>query len=161
VVVNSDSLAARTIAVTVPGADSIEWLVGTPAAWLPAPAAPAQGGLRVEMPLEAGGVRLLRVYGAAPENGASGARPGLEVSPNPARGTCRFAIAAAVTGATIEIIDAGGRRIWARALPPGRSTVQWNGETAAGAQAPRGLYFARIRDDRGAAVRRLTWLGAD
>jgi hypothetical protein len=106
-------------------------------------------------------MRLLRVFGAAPDGGASGARPRLGLSPNPARGSCRLAVAAAVGGATLEIIDAGGRRVWARALPPGRSIVRWDGETDGGGRAPGGLYFARIRDDRGSAVRRLAWLGTD
>lgn len=157
-VANSDSLAAQTIALTLPRADSVTWLEAG-GAWQTAPALHVTDGLRVEVPLEAGDFRLLRVYGAAPDDGASGARPGLDLTPNPARGACRFTVSAAVGGAMLEIIDAGGRRVWARTLAPGRSTVVWDGATDGGGPAPRGIYFARLRDDRGAAVRRLAWLG--
>jgi len=158
-VANSDSLSARTIGLTLPRADSVARLSDPDGAWAVVPATPVPGGLRVGVPLEAGGFALLRVSGAAPDDGASGARPGLSLAPNPAHGDCRFVASAAVGRATLEIIDAGGRRIWARALPPGRSTVTWDGRADSGAAAPRGVYFARLHDDRGAAVRRLVWLG--
>jgi hypothetical protein len=159
-VANSDSLSSQALALTLPGADSVERLMPAGPAWTPAPATPVTGGLRVAFTLESGGVTLLRVHGAGGGSGASGSNPGLELAPNPARGICRFSVAAAVGGATLEIIDAGGRRIWSRRLPPGRSAVQWDGETDRGDRAPGGLYFARIRDDRGTAVRRLAWLGS-
>ncbi len=161
VVANSDSASAQQIALTFPGADSVAWLLPPGTSWSAAPAGVVPGGLRVTMTIEAGSFRLLRIFGADGGSGASGTRPGLDLSPNPARGACRMAVAAAVGGATLEIIDAGGRRIWARALAPGRSVVEWHGETDGGGRAPGGLYFARIRDERGTAVRRLAWLGAN
>jgi hypothetical protein len=158
-VANSDSLAPRTIALVLPGAEPVTRLGAGAGAWMPVAGAAAPGGVRVEVDLDAGDFALLRLGGAGNGNAASGSNPGLDLAPNPARDTCRFSIAAAVGGATLEIIDAHGRRVWARALPPGRSTVQWNGVTDRGARAAGGMYFARVRDDRGTAVRRFAWLG--
>jgi hypothetical protein len=160
-VVNSDSAASQRIALNLPEADSVAWLAAPERRWEPASASPVTGGMRIEVLLEAGDMRLLRVFGANPGSSASGARPGLDLSPNPARGACRFAVAAAVGGAVLEVLDASGRRVWARALPPGRSSVEWRGERDTGGRIPPGLYFARLRDDRGAAVRRLVWLGTE
>jgi hypothetical protein len=157
-VVNSDSLNAQTITLEIPGAEPIMRLGASRGNWTPVVGNDTSDGVRVALVIPPGDFVLVRLGGTG-SSGASGSNPGLDIAPNPARGTCRFSIAAAVSGAMFEIIDAHGRRIWARALPPGRSTLQWDGRTDRGGLAPGGVYFARIRDDRGTRVRRLVWLG--
>lgn len=158
-VANSDSLEARTVALVIPGAEPVMRLGEAPGSWHPVPATASAFGARIDLDLPAGDFVLLRLGGTG-SGGASGSNPGLDLAPNPARATCRFSIGAAVSGATFEILDAHGRRIWARALAPGRSTLTWDGRDQHGARVRGGMYFARIRDDRGTAVRRFAWLGA-
>jgi hypothetical protein len=73
----------------------------------------------------------------------------LAVEPNPARGGCalRFTLAAACEG-SLEIYDAGGRRV--RVLERGTfargpHAPSWDGRDGNGRAAPGGVYFARLR----------------
>jgi hypothetical protein len=157
-VANSDSAAARTIALTLAGGSSA-WRLDTPYdRWSPLAGTPAAGGARLELPLAAGGFALLRLDD--PAGGPAAGRPGprLRLSPNPARGEVRLALARLTGRARLEILDAGGRRVWSRPLPEGSADVSWRGECASGGRAPAGLYFVRVEDARGVAVARLTWL---
>ena len=72
---------------------------------------------------------------------------GLVSRPNPATGGVVLAIRNRSTGgARVEIFDAGGRRILARDLPEGTSSLRWDGRDAAGRPAAAGVYFARCRE---------------
>ncbi len=69
------------------------------------------------------------------------------VRPNPTRGsaTLRFSLPAA--GAVrAEVLDLGGRRLWARAerLAAGAHAWTWDGTTSSGDRAGAGLYFVRL-----------------
>jgi hypothetical protein len=59
----------------------------------------------------------------------------------------------------IEILDAGGRRIWSRAVSAGSAAFRWRGERDSGGVTRPGLYFVRAEDTRGVTVTRLSWLG--
>src|SRR5258706_426995 len=80
------------------------------------------------------------------ERGAGGGR-GLRADPNPAAGFARLEFSAVHGQGRIEVLDAGGRKIWGRPLGPGSSTLVWDGSRdSGGGVAPAGLYFARAED---------------
>ncbi|MBI5710949.1 MAG: T9SS type A sorting domain-containing protein [Candidatus Eisenbacteria bacterium] len=117
----------------------------------------------VAFALDPGDFVLLRL--AAPANPAwvqppaSSAGPGLRVAPNPATGLVRFDVAGVTGVARLEVLDLAGRAVWSRALPPGTRAATWSGERAGAGRAGSGIYFVRLRDARGAVVRRIAWLG--
>lgn len=158
-VANSDSLAARTITLGLRGASGAARLGGAPGAWTTLPTTAVGATRRLALDLEAGGFVLLRLDGTFDRLLAGRLGPLARVAPNPARGEARLALSRLAAGARLEIVDAVGRRIWARALPAGSADVAWRGERADGAAAAPGLYFARVEDGRGVAVVRLVWLG--
>ena len=157
--VNSDSLAARTIALTLPGARRVERLAADGISWLPVDTTHAAAGPRAAFDLEAGDFALIRVTGPG-EPLRAGAGPGLRAEPNPAAGFARLEFSAVHGQGRIEILDTGGRKIWGRPLGPGSSTLVWDGSRdSGGGVAPAGLYFARAEDAGGVTVVRLSWLG--
>lgn len=55
---------------------------------------------------------------------------------------------AGTTALTFAVHDVGGREIWSRTVAPARDgvrTVRWDGRTAAGSQAPAGVYLLRVK----------------
>jgi len=167
-VANSDSLAARTVTLSLPRTRRVWRLGATPGSWSEVeverylhpfrerPALQAQSGVRVAIALESGDFALLRLE----LDPASLPGPVLAVGPNPARGMARFAVSRIGRGARLEIVDAGGRRVWSRALAPGASLVPWSGEREQGGQVRPGIYLARVTDAGGVTTARLAWLGA-
>jgi hypothetical protein len=159
VVVNSDSLAARTITLTLVGASRVSRLAAARDDWRPVSVEPLATGARVPLDLSAGEFALLRLEdtfgGRVPRLG-----PTLAVAPNPAAGEVRFEMSRLAGRARLEVVDSAGRRIWSRELAAGGASLAWRGERDAGGRAPTGVYFARVTDARGAASRRWTWLGA-
>jgi len=58
----------------------------------------------------------------------------------------------------VTIFDAEGRRVrtlLAARLPAGYHTVRWNGQDAGGRDVGRGVYFSRLRTERGERVQKL------
>jgi len=88
----------------------------------------------------------------------------LSAAPNPFAGgvTLRFGLTAA--GPTsVEIFDAGGRRVRALAAgarAAGPHSVTWDGRDETGRPTPAGIYFARLHTARGSISRRLIRLEA-
>jgi hypothetical protein len=159
-VANSDSLASQTVTLTLPRTAGVDRLGAANGAWSALPGTVVGDDLRVDVLLPAGDFALLALHGPPGNEGASGARPGLGLVPNPARLDCRLDVTGAMSGARVEIMDAGGRRIWSRALPAGRSGLLWRGELDGGGSARAGVYFVRVGDARGSTTRRLVWLRA-
>lgn len=158
-VANSDSSLARSLTLVLPHAERVEALGDTAGAWTPLAPAPADGGARVTLALEAGDFALLRVRG---DFGTlrSGRGPALRSWPSPARGAARLSYAGLAAGGRLEVLDASGRRVWSAAPPEGDGLVTWDGRGEDGAAVPPGIYFARLEDARGAATARVAWLGA-
>lgn len=157
-VANSDSLAPRTIALTLAG-DRRAWRFAGPGAWDELDRTPAPGGARVTLALDAGEFALLRLSGGL-DSVAAGRGPNLGVRPNPARGDVHFETGAIAGAARLDVLDLAGRRVWSRAITGGGGVVAWDGARDDGGRAAPGLYLARLEDARGVAVRRFTWLGA-
>lgn len=156
-VVNSDSLAARPVVLTLRGAAGVSRLAGAADDWRALPAEPAGPALRVALALAPGDFALLRVegtFGGPPRR----LGPSLAVSPSPATGEVRFDLARLAGDARLEVVDAAGRRVWGRTMPAGSTRVVWRGERDAGGRAPAGVYLVRVSDARGAASRRWSWL---
>ena len=160
VVVNPDSLNAHSIALTLPFTRSVERFDETSGLWYAPPSGtPDARGFALSLALEAGDFALIRLTGewsALP----SGSGPALRLAPNPANGAVTLAIGNVGARGRIEILDAGGRRVWSRTLAPGSSAYEWRGERDQGGTARAGLYFVRTEDVRGVTASRLTWLGA-
>jgi len=89
----------------------------------------------------------------------AGDPPGVAAAPNPAREAMRFTLVRSAAGARLELLDLSGRRVWSAPPPPGGGTLTWRGERDGGGRVPPGVYFVRLEDARGVAVRRVTWLG--
>lgn len=160
-VANSDSLAARAITLTLHDAEQACVLDENHDTWDQVTCAPLEvtpAGSRLTLNLQPGSFALARVDGAV-TGVAGGVAPGLSVTPNPAQTEVRLALSRVGYRARLEILDAGGRRAWSRAIEPGATTMTWRGERDAGGAARPGLYFARLEDERGVAVVRLVWLG--
>ncbi len=157
-VANSDSASAQTLALTLPHARSVEQCGATADEWSAVPGAPGDGGARVTLALAPGDFALLRIRG---DFGAlrAGAGPALRVWPSPARGAVRLSYQGLATGAGLEVLDAGGRRVWRARPAAGAGVVTWDGARESGGRVPPGIYFARLEDARGVAAVRIAWLG--
>jgi flagellar hook assembly protein FlgD len=62
---------------------------------------------------------------------------------------------------SVAVLDVLGRRIWSapeRAYEAGRWTIGWDGRTSAGAEAPAGIYSARVVVGERVMVRRIARL---
>ena len=162
-VANSDSAGAQTVKLTLPDTRTVRALGDRVGDWRLLPVTESHDGRRtqavVEVALAAGDFALLELSGEVAAAVIGGSTPGLIVAPNPARGAVTFSVAAALHGATLEILDANGRRVWRRALSGGGANVRWDGRFDSGERAPEGVYFTRLEDRRGATVRRMVWLG--
>jgi hypothetical protein len=82
--------------------------------------------------------------------------------PSPSSGPVSFTLdlpgAATVSVAVLDVL---GRRIWSapeRAYEAGRWTIGWDGRTSAGAEAPAGIYSARVVVGERVMVRRIARL---
>lgn len=158
-VVNSDSLAARTLGLVLGGTRRV-WRLGTAVGeWNELPVGRVAGGTRVALGLVPGGFALLRAGGDAGPAGV-GFGPDLVLLPNPARRELRLQLARLTGAARLEILDASGRRIWSQAVGAAEASLTWRGEGPGGRSAPPGLYFVRVRDAQGVAAVRLHWLGS-
>ena len=167
-VANADSLHSQTVGLTLPNARAVAEIAtdnpiivggGARGTGIAAAGSPAAGFLAVTLVLDAGGFALLRIEGAASGAANAGPGPALALAPNPSGAMVRLALADVASRGQIEILDGAGRRVWARAVAPGGSSLEWRGERDAGGLAPPGIYFVRAADARGVAVRRLAWLG--
>ncbi len=160
VVVNPDSASARTIDLVFPFTQSVERFDAASGLWFaPASGAPSSRGFALALDLAAGEFTLLRLIGEWSALPASKG-PALRLAPNPANRRITLALGNVGARGRIEILDAGGRRVWSRSLAPGISAREWQGERDQGGIARAGLYFVRAEDVRGVSVARLTWLGA-
>lgn len=158
-VANSDSLSARRVTLTLPRGGRACVLDQDHVRWEDARCWPLARGALLSLDLEAGSFALLRLEGGATDGVSGGTAPGLALVPNPAGGEVRLAIDRVGNEGRVEIVDAGGRRMWSNRLPAGATTLTWRGEKEGGGHAPPGLYFARVEDERGVTARRLVWLG--
>jgi hypothetical protein len=113
----------------------------------------------VTLELAAGDFALLRFSGRV-DSLAGGAAPGLRVRPNPATSRVLFERSGRAGSATLELLDAAGRRVWTHAYAPGDGAVEWRGDRDGGGAVPPGVLFARIVDAHGVSVRRWSWLGS-
>ncbi|HTK30908.1 MAG TPA: hypothetical protein VL332_03015 [Candidatus Saccharimonadaceae bacterium] len=157
-VANADSSSARTIALTVPNAGAVDALDLALDQWNSLTTTPAPSGVTVDVALGPGEFALLRLRGAWSAAPAA-ASPRLAASPNPATGEVALVLGDVRDQGRIEILDAGGRRVWSRAVAPGSAAFRWRGERDAGGVTRPGLYFVRAEDARGVTVTRLSWLG--
>ena len=83
----------------------------------------------------------------------------VNVRPNPGRAEhdIEIELAAHAGRATIEVLSADGRRVWAREIGAegnGTRTVRWNGSDARGRTCPPGVYWAALRTSRGSQTAR-------
>jgi hypothetical protein len=153
-VTNRDSLASQNIVLTLQGATGVtRFDAGTP------PSTNTDlGVLFVDMALDAGDFTLLRIDGTRGEAGVT-LGPLMVPAANPARGPVRLALERVGGTARFEVVDALGRRVWTTPLAAGANTVTWDGRDMRGTRAGAGLYFMRVRDNRGTSMRRIAWLG--
>ena len=157
---NADSLSPRTVTLSLADGQAPSQQRDDGPRWDRLSA--DQDG-RVELELEAGDFVLLRFppraahtsVGPPPAGGALS----LQITPNPARGPVRFALAGVAGDARLDVLDLSGRVVWSRALPPDAREATWSGERTRAGRAGSGVYFARLRDARGSVVRRIAWLG--
>ena len=159
-VVNSDSLARRTITLTLVDVTRACVLDERADSWSAVECRPLDPGSRLALDLDAGGFALVRLEGGLAGVVVGGVAPRIQVMPNPAAGEVRLAAAGLSLGGHLEILDSAGRRVWSRRLGPGNATLAWRGERDSGERVAPGLYFARLEDERGVRVARITWLGA-
>jgi hypothetical protein len=148
---SADSLSPRTVTLALAGGWQPARLDDDGATWDPLD---FDGDGRIGLTLAGGDFTLLRF---PPRSSPAGVQPppgpaagALRVTPNPAPGRVRFDISGAGASARLEVMDLAGRVVWSRAVPPGGSALTWSGERG----APGGVYFVRLRDRRGTAVRR-------
>jgi len=162
--VNRDSLATRTLDLEFEGVTTLERLGAAVGVWDEVPlAVPATGDGRASarLTLEPGDFVLLRLTETRNVEVVAGNAPRLTAQPNPARDAVRFTLDRVSDGARLEILDAGGRRVWGASPARGASVLEWRGEQERAGRAPAGIYFARLEDASGVAARRLTWLGGN
>ena len=78
--------------------------------------------------------------------------------PNPADGEVAFSCDVDRAGlGDVSVFDVAGRRVAEIAIArfqPGRYVFRWDGRTAEGARAGRGIYFVRMSVNRREAARR-------
>jgi hypothetical protein len=159
-VANSDSSNTQRVGLEVASAGRACVLDPNAVTWSEAPCIELGASGHLDLDLEAGSFALVRLEGAPADSAAGGIAPALSLSPNPARGVVLLATTSGARGARLEIVDAGGRRVWSKTLGAGDAALTWRGEREGGGSAGPGLYFARIEDARGFRVRRLAWLGS-
>jgi hypothetical protein len=153
---NSDSLAARSITLTLGTARAVSRLED--GVWLSVTPLTTVAGPQLTLDLAAGDFTLLRLDPFAALDRGPG--PALLVAPEPASGEVRLVVARAGAVARVAIADLGGRRVWSREVSGNGATLVWRGERESGGVAPAGLYFVRVTGPNGSVVRRLHWLGA-
>ncbi len=158
-VANADSLASRTVTLALAAGARVEAFDAASGAWHAAALDGGANAPRLALPLGAGEFALVRFPGSEDGGLAAGAPPVLRAWPSPARRSVTFAVERATRGARLEVLDAGGRRVWGRDLGSGFTSIAWDGERDGGGAAPHGLYFVRVEDANGVAARRLVWLG--
>ncbi len=81
--------------------------------------------------------------------------------PNPGTGATWLGFSLPAAGrARLEILDASGRRLWAREgdYAAGAQGHRWDGRTTAGGRLGAGLYFVRLVTPWGQRTQRLVWL---
>ncbi len=152
---NSDSLAARTIALDCRTTDARLVAGGSSPALTTSPAA---GFTRLTLDLAAGDFALIEITGW-PNLGE------IDVAPNPGAGAIRFAVRTPYAGEPLDVFDLRGRRLWSRTVSTANATLVWDGRDAEGRRVPPGVYFAHLRNGSDprrapATVRRFVWLGA-
>jgi hypothetical protein len=157
VIVNRDSLAGQEIHLIVRGATGVTRL-DDPHGPSTTPIAGNDPVPPITLNLPPGDFALLRIEGTEGQAGAT-LGPVLLVSGQPARGVARFDLMRVGAGAKLQIFDAVGRPLWETTLQPGDRTASWNGTASDGRRMPAGIYFARLRDNRGDATARAVWLG--
>jgi hypothetical protein len=160
-IVNRDSLAARTLTLTLRGVASVSRLDPAVDAWMPqllAPAGAAGDQRALRLRLDPGDFALVRLDGTRGE-AITRVGPRLAVAEVPARGLVELVLARLDAGAALELFDATGRRLRSWRPPPGDGEVAWDGTRESGAAVPPGVYLARVRDGRGEARARVIWLG--
>jgi len=158
---NSDSAEAQKIVLHLsPGVTACAWNDGPDAA-LPDSCSQGGGSDRIDETLGPGAFRTYVLFANSEPPFAGGNSPACTARPEPSRGSVTLAIGHVGARGTLELLDAQGRRVWKRSLPPGATTMSWHGERDAGGAAAAGLYFVRVEDSSGFTVRRLTWLGAE
>ena len=156
-VVNADSVAARTVTLTLAGAGRRAWALRASGAWDEL-AVTAAG--RCALALDPGAFTLVRLSDAADSLVAGRGAPRLSLGPNPARGRVVLTVSAMSRGARLEVLDLSGRRVWSRDFPEGGSAAPvWSGERDGGGRVPPGVYVARVEDAHGVSARRVSWLG--
>ena len=95
-----------------------------------------------------------------PEHGPSVlalARP----TPNPSHGAARLRFSLPAAGdARLEVLDVGGRRVWAQshAFAAGLHELRWDGRDDAGHALGAGLYLVRLVTPWGTRGTRLAWV---
>jgi len=87
----------------------------------------------------------------------------MDAYPNPFNPAVTITVRAAATGpATLAVYDARGARVatlFDGVLPAGSErSLLWNGGTTAGAGLSSGVYFARLRTQRGTSTQKLVML---
>ena len=163
VVANSDSESGQWIWLTLPFIGAVDELASD-GTWTPlfqpdpVPSTELDDAPRLGLFLDSGDYTVLRLRGGVGVTEA-GAGPVLRVAPNPAAGAALFVTAHVKAGGRLSVLDAGGRRVWSRALSGGSAAITWRGERDRGGTAPPGIYYVRIEDGGRATLRRLSWLG--
>lgn len=116
-------------------------VTGTPSGLAPSP---AEGG------------------GAAPGAGSGSLELAFaRVTPNPGAGDALLSFTLPRAGhARLEILDLGGRRVWASEgdFAAGTQSVRWNGRAADGSRVPAAVYFVRLVTPYGARGSRMVRL---
>lgn len=158
-VANRDSAEYGTVTIALGGARSVRF-VADDGAWHDLPVTQQGDSTRATLALSPGGFTLLAVSGTLDDVVSGRSGPRLNVGPNPAQGEVRFEASELSRDARLEVLDLSGRRVWSVALPAGARTVRWAGERERGGRVSAGVYFARLEDARGVAVKRVAWLGA-
>jgi hypothetical protein len=159
--VNRDSLNVGTMTLRFRGLTGVARLDPVTGGWASQVLQPSgdSGDQRsLRMTLDPGDFTLLRLDGTRGE-AVGRVGPRLAVSATPAHGVARLQVAHLDAGARLDLFDAGGRRIRSWSPPPGDGVVEWDGDRDDGTRVPPGFYLARVRDARGEATTRITWLG--
>src|SRR5262245_1870018 len=159
VVVNSDSLAPRSVTLTLVGTSGVSRLGAARDDWRPVAAEAMGSDVRVPLHLGAGEFALLRLEGTFGAPGVAHLSPTLAVVPSPASGEVRFDLTRLAGDARVEVLDVTGRLVWTRRPAAGSASLVWRGERDPGGTAPAGLYITRVTDTRGTKSRLWSWLG--
>jgi hypothetical protein len=155
-VASADSSAARVVTLTLAGHGRRAWRWRDGGGWDELTVGEDR---RVALALAPGDFALLRFSGSCDALGSGRCSLRLSLGPNPAGGAVRFSLSGASGATRLEVLDLAGRRVWSRAFAGGSAALEWRGERDSGGHAVPGVYFARLEDERGVLVRRLSWLG--